>query len=75
MAEEEPQGFWPDWLTPRRWSDFARNIINIEANVARLQIDNRELRQQVIELQNQMTELRAQNALLVDFVRTSIAKR
>ena len=62
-------------MTPRRWSDFVRNVINVEVNVARLQADNRELKQQVIELQTQVAELRAQNALLIDFVRTSIEKR
>lgn len=73
----EPEGgkpFWPDWMTPRRWYEFTRNVIRMEGSVARLEVDNRDLRAEVRDLQRQPGETRAQVALLTDFVRDSLRK-
>jgi hypothetical protein len=65
-------GFWPDWLTPRRVPEFARNVIVLEQSVKRLQEENRDLHQRMDRLQTQMTQHNAQLTLLVDFVKESI---
>ena len=72
VEPSEPKGFWPEWVTPRRWWEFTRNIVRIETSVSKLEIDNRELRAEIQDLQRQLAEVRAQTAILADFVRTSL---
>jgi predicted RNase H-like nuclease (RuvC/YqgF family) len=70
-----PKGFWPDWVTPRRAWEFARNIIRLERNVASLQDDNQTLRSEIAKLHKSVTEHDAQLRLLTAFVRDSLSNR
>ncbi|WP_421725448.1 hypothetical protein [Bauldia sp.] len=76
MAEtpdpERSGGFWPEWLTPRRAFDFARNVVKLEQSVQRLREDNRDLRVQLLRLQSQLSEHNGQLRTLTAFVREAM---
>lgn len=67
--------FWPDWMTPRRAYEFARNVVALESSVTRLRDETRDLRIQVLQLQQSVSEQNAQLKLLIDFVKESINEK
>ena len=73
MASEPgrgPQrGFWPDWLTPRRWRDFGANMLRIEASVSRLEEENAPLRKDIARLEREVERHGAQIEILVTFAK------
>lgn len=73
--EESGRGFWPNWLTPRRGVEFARNVIALEKSVGQLRDENRAIRREVDNLQRQMTEHNAKLQMLIDFVQNAVSER
>jgi hypothetical protein len=65
-------GFWPEWLTPKRFADFAVKIVRLTKSVDDLTRKNKELEAAVAELQrNQVAQSKEIN-ILVRFVESAI---
>ena len=77
MAADEGSegGFWPSWLTPRRFFEFAQNVYRMERSIADLRTENASLRSDVLKLQNDVAQQNAQIDILKDFLRASLTKR
>ena len=65
-------GFWPEWLTPKRWSEFTLNIIELERTVTRLKANQVLLEAEIDELKRENVKQTAQIELLADFVRSTL---
>jgi hypothetical protein len=64
----QPRGFWPEWLTPRRAFDFARNVMKLEQSVEALKADKADLETKLLALQRQIDEQAGQQKILLSFI-------
>ena len=71
----ETRGFWPDWLSARRFLEFARKFYSLQTSVTRLGQDCQALRKHVATLQQQQAAQTRELALLVRVVETAINER